>query len=211
MSGNDASAHEQIQIAVIIDIRQGQRPRAGTDAENALAAGVALQVKHPHCAAIGSAIFVIGRTDEQGFEAKHGRLIARGGAIHGSIGDGRKSAVAVVVVNAEMSAFAAGDDQIIPAIPIEIVPANARSELAEAIGQERLALEIVEGVFVMGVGQEVAHVLEERGSGRAWERGSVGAWKRGSVGAWERGSVERGAARVYLRTLTLQRSNALTL
>src|SRR5437879_122176 len=97
------------------------------------------------------------------------------------------------------------------------MPGDTWPQLAQAPRQKRLAGEVIERLFVVRVMEQMADVLEERGSVRAWERGSVGAWERGSVGAWERGSVRawaRQSVGAWLRrfnAFTLQRFNAHTL
>ena len=83
--------------------------------------------------------------------------------------------MAIIPVSSHVAASAAGNDQVIPSIAVEITPGDSRPELAELFAQQRLALEIVERVLVVDMLEEMAHVLEERGSVGAWERESVGA------------------------------------
>ena len=73
------------------------------------------------------------------------------------------------------AAATAADEQIVPTIAIDIAPGEARTELAELARQKGLALEIVEGLVVMGVLEEMADVGEEHWSVGTWERESVGA------------------------------------
>ena len=96
-----------------------------------------------------------------------------------------KTAVAIISKTGHLAAFAGANDQILTPIAVQVEPRYSRAELAKAAGQQRLALEIVERVLVVGVLQELTQICEERGS--------VGAWLR------------------HFNAFTLQRSHALTL
>ena len=75
-------------------------------------------------------------------------------------------ALAVVVENGQPASLASGHSQVLPSIAIHIEPGHPWPELAQTARQQRLALEIVEGVLMMGMPEPVADVLEHRGRGR---------------------------------------------
>ena len=79
------------------------------------------------------------------------------------------------MVTGQLSASSAADNQLFMSIPIEVKPAYTRSELAQAARQQRLTLEIVEGLLVVDLLDEVTGVLEQRRSVGAGERRSVGS------------------------------------
>src|SRR5262249_35168042 len=100
-------------------------------------------------------------------------------------GRGRnETAFGVVAKERSRAAFAGADDEVVPAVAVEIDPGDAGAELAELSFEGGLALEIVERKFVMGVAQKRADVGEERR-----ESGRMGEWESGSIG-WFRDFVE---------------------
>ena len=92
-------------------------------------------------------------------------LIAPGGFVQRGGMDRLKAALGVVVKDGQLPAFAGGDNQVIASVAIQIKPRHARSKLAEPIGQERLPCEIVKALFVMGMVEHRADILEP-GRGR---------------------------------------------
>ena len=64
------------------------------------------------------------------------------------------------MVNSQFPAAAAADYQIFPAVAIDIEPRDARPQLAESIGQQWLASEIIEQFVGMCVRKQMAYVLE---------------------------------------------------
>src|SRR5438445_11815008 len=71
--------------------------------------------------------------------------------------------MAVVVVNSQLPAAAAADHQIFPAVAIDIEPRDARPQLAESIGQQWLASEIIEQFVGMRVRDQFTDICEQRG------------------------------------------------
>jgi hypothetical protein len=62
-----------------------------------------------------------------------------------------KPAPFVIVVYRQSAAATGAHDQILPAIAIEILPADSRSQPAEPTRQQRLPGPIVEGFLGMGM------------------------------------------------------------
>jgi len=74
----------------------------------------------------------------------------------------RKTSLSRVPEDGQRAALATAEDQVLPAVGIQVKPACARATLAEPSRQERLAGEVVEGRFVMAVIEQAAHVFEKR-------------------------------------------------
>ena len=77
--------------------------------------------------------------------------------VHDSI----ESTVPVVAERCEFAALAAGDQQVIVTVAIQITPGYAGSKLAQPFRQQWLSSEIVEVVFMVTVRNEVTYVLEQ--------------------------------------------------
>jgi len=74
--------------------------------------------------------------------------------------EGAKALLRVVAVRCQFTAFATGDDQVIPPVAVQIEPGDAGARLTEAMGQEGLTREIVERFLVMGVLNQMTDILE---------------------------------------------------
>jgi len=79
---------------------------------------------------------------------------------------GRPQAAALVPEPGKRAGATGADDQIFTSIPVQVVPGDARPELAEGVGQEQLASVVVEvGLGVVVAAKLVGDVLKQ-GRGR---------------------------------------------
>src|SRR5580765_3414045 len=60
-----------------------------------------------------------------------------------------------------MSSLGGADDKVIPAVSVEVAPGYSRSQLTKLFQHERLPLEIIKGLLVMRVSDEIAHVSKD--------------------------------------------------
>ena len=148
-----------------------------------------------HGLAVGRAIFVIRRPNQQrsdprrGRPAEHGCLITLHRIVQSRRFKQLKTFLRIVVIHGQFASLAAGNDQVISSVAVQIEPRDARAELTQTIGQEWLTREVVEQFFMMFVSQPFADIFKHR------LRFGVGSWQLevGSFfGAW---SLELGVCR----------------
>ena len=70
--------------------------------------------------------------------------------------------MAIVLEIGQAAALAAGNNQVVIPVTVQVAPGHAGTELAEPVGQQGLPGEVVERVLVMHVAQKIAAVLEKR-------------------------------------------------
>src|SRR5688500_1387182 len=93
-------------------------------------------------------------------------LIPRHGLGPDAFGGAVELPLAIIPIHTQASALAAADEQILVAIAIHIKPTDARSALAELMGQERLPRKIVISLFAVHVSEQMAHIFKERSYAR---------------------------------------------
>src|SRR5207249_11318032 len=109
-----------------------------------------------------------GRTNEQSTHSPRRRpcencgLIASGRMVKSWRFKGAKTRLRIVAIHCQLTAFATCNDQVIPAVAVQIEPGDAGAKLTQSIGQKRLAREIVELFFMMFVSQQLADLLKYR-------------------------------------------------
>src|SRR4029450_10036134 len=90
----------------------------------------------------------------------------------------------VVAENPEAATAAGADDQILVTIAIVVEPRHARPELRQGVGQQPLALPVVERRVGMNVPRELRRrIFEQRFSARAVVRGARRGRRRDLVQA----------------------------
>ena len=160
-----ASAHEQIQIAVAVDVRGGHRTHACGACWQALRrgkirGGIDREFGFPFGAQL-----VVRRRDEQTAMAQAVRPSQRRSLIAGRDGsafDLTKSAALLIAIGCQRTAAARRHDQIFPAICIEIIPTDSRPQAAQAARQHRLSRPIIERFVHMRVANQRTDILEHR-------------------------------------------------
>jgi len=91
-----------------------------------------------------------------------------------------------------LAAFAAADQQVVAPVAVEVKPRDARTELAEAVGQERLAGEIVEGFFGVDMAELGADVSNQGRGGGGGGPADAGDAPRSSTSSRALGRTLRG-------------------
>ena len=160
----------QLSIPVHIGRRHGTH-RAGATAED-FTAHSGRQVHDPDRAAIGDPVLTIADAG-QDYPAQHHHsgLIPRGGLEQRWIGKGREASMRVVGEHPKRSTLTGGNEEIVPPIPVEVGPSDARSSLAEVEGLQRLASKFIKWGIGMDMRQAVRNRLEQRRY-RRWRNGS---------------------------------------
>ena len=112
--------------------------------------GVTGEIILAHASAGGEAVFVIGGTGEHAdsalgpVPAQDGGLIARQDGVQRRGGQGLEGPLAGVVIRGQRTPFAGAEEQVLKAIAVEIEPTDAGPQLAQAPGQQGLALKVIE-------------------------------------------------------------------
>src|SRR5205814_8865773 len=91
--------------------------------------------------------------------AQHRRLVIPRSAYQRPHRQALKLAFALIQENFQLTSTPASHQQILPPISIHITPAHSRPQLAQLVRQQRLALEVVEFLLVMGVLKQLTLVF----------------------------------------------------
>ena len=129
--GNHPSAHKQIQIPVSVHVPQRQRPPTPALSHDALPGDLPLEIVDPHTPAIGLSVLVVARSHEQRpLQTHHSRLVPTQHAIKRRFVQHRKSSLPVVPIHSNHPSLPAPDHQILPSVPVHILPAHPGPQLA---------------------------------------------------------------------------------
>lgn len=149
-SGQGLAAEEEVEITVAIDISEGEGAVAGVVGEEdwgPFAGG------HDMVEGRAGDAFVGGGGDEDGAGGGFGDppdgsdLVAGGG---GGFDKG-EGGIAGIEEEGGTATATSGNEEVVELIVVEVEPGEAGAGLAEAKGEERLALEIVEGSVEMAM------------------------------------------------------------
>ena len=170
-----APAHEQIEIAVSVIVGEGQGTRAarvaldggGHDrADGVRSVGGCGCVEANHTGGLRSRTrtgrFVVHLSQEQRqatgrAERKDGGLIERGRRRGNR---NRGETIAVVSVKLETPTAPVGDQQVVVAVPVDIVPGHPRTEPGQRVEKERLPFKLGIGAFDMRLRERPGHLAE---------------------------------------------------
>ena len=168
LSRQTPAADKEIEQTIAIHVGQGHRASARLAPGQTFVRRFFARLILPRATPLAQAIFVIRRPDDQRrlrrifCPSEHGGLVARDRAGERRFEAPFKTPAAIVAIHRQRTAAPAADDQVFPPIAIQIEPRDTRTELAQAIRQQRLARIVIERLVLMSVVKPRAHVLKQR-------------------------------------------------